>query len=427
VKSWEAVATAFDAELYLRLEAERVLLDSFGSGRGAPWDSPLLETAAALVAVDALEETRAQDIVDDYAMALSLRGQGQSPMGMGRPGHQGRAPAHQLSASRIVICDEVFEEPWGRLHVHYVALGDRSTSVAVTAHETSPGTLLSHGRGLPGGSVQQPPLTDDQGHTEIAHFNGGFGGGTAEGRLTTMAPLSPSTAWIDIGPTRVELRGDTTPPPVRVEDLPESSPAERHLRGRLSFTRHGPMIGPGPSSIEPTIDTLLAAGALQADSPVIDEVRAVLDALTGQPAKRRLPEPWASLLAGQNRRGPTGMVALGVVTPPFDDTVVSFEALISGEESFEVHVAVSPDAGGHRGPFRMLVTESPLTWWAEDDRGNHYQGAPGRWGSDGLVGEGTLVFSPPLDRSATELRLIPTMNRQRAVVTVALPDWEAPR
>jgi hypothetical protein len=427
VKNWEAVAITFDPELYLRLAAERVLLESFGSGHGTLWDSPLLETAAALVAVDALEENRAQHIVDDYALAFSLRGQGHGPVPMGGPGPGGQAPTRPLTASRIVVCDRVFEESWGRLHVHYVALGDHSTSVAVTAHELSAGALLPVRGGQGGWSRTQPPLTDDQGHTEIAQFNGGFGGGTARGRLITMAPLSPSTAWIDIGPVRVELMGDTTPPPVRIEDLPESDPAERHVRSRLNLAGPGFMMRPGPLHIEATIDTLVAAGALEADSPVIDEARMVADAITGQAPSGGLPAPWASLLRSHNLFGPIGMVALGVVTPPIEDTVIAFEALTSGEESFEVHVAVTPDIGTHRGPFRMRVTESPLTWWAEDDRGNHYLGAPGNWGSDGVVGEGTIVFSPVLDRSATELRLTPTMTRQRAVVTVALPVWDAPR
>jgi hypothetical protein len=56
--------TVFDAELYLRLAAERTLLDAPG-GDGHAEDSPLDVAGHALVAVGAITAGAAQAVVDD--------------------------------------------------------------------------------------------------------------------------------------------------------------------------------------------------------------------------------------------------------------------------------------------------------------------------------------------------------------------------
>ncbi|MGP8000672.1 MAG: hypothetical protein ACLPKI_25635 [Streptosporangiaceae bacterium] len=62
----------FDAELYLRLAGETMLLDSRGE-QGQAWESPMDVTAHALVAVGALTAGMAQAIVADYYLARSFR------------------------------------------------------------------------------------------------------------------------------------------------------------------------------------------------------------------------------------------------------------------------------------------------------------------------------------------------------------------
>jgi hypothetical protein len=169
---------------------------------------------------------------------------------------------------------------------------------------------------------------------------------------------------------------------------------------------------------------LVAAGALAGDDPVIGEVRAVMGALTGQPSPN-LPQPWASLVSGRSRQGgPSGIVALGAVTPPVDDTNICVEALSSSGDSFEVQVTVSPDNHA-RGPFRASITTPRITWWAEDDRRNSYLGSIGNWAGGGDVGQGSVVYWPALDPKSKELRIMPTGSTHRAVITVPLPHWKS--
>ncbi|MGH9918955.1 MAG: hypothetical protein ACRD6W_08830, partial [Nitrososphaerales archaeon] len=225
---------------------------------------------------------------------------------------------------------------------------------------------------------------------------------------------------------RIELIEEANPPRVDLETLPSNDPAVGHLWSRLTAARHGPMMGMRPASVEVTIETLVAAGALAPDDPAIDEVKAVMAAFTGQ-VSANLPQPWASLLSGRGSRGgPSGMVALGAVTPPIDGTTICVEALVSSPESFEVHVVVSPDVQMGFGPMDTAITAPRITWWAEDDRQNHYLGGMGSWGGGEDHGQGSILFWPALDPKAKELRLLPTGPSHRAVISVLLPEWKAP-
>ncbi len=424
MEGWKVVPGDFDPELHLRLTGERALLDQSRTQGRDPWDTPFLEIAAALVAVGAMPRERAQDIVDDYELASGLRGRG-GRWGFRRLGRSLGGTRQPLKAPRVVVCEQSFEEPWGKLDVHYASLGDRGTTVCITA--SSSGGIPPMLPTGPGGSIQQPTLTDDRGHTESAHFSGGGGAeGGFRGRLTTMHPLAQDTKWLDVGPRRVNLVGESDPPYVEVETLPDVDPAERYLWTRMSAGRHGPHhLGIGPVSIDAAIETLVAVGALDRDNPVIDEVLSVLAAFSGQQPSAIVPEPWAALLAGVARQGGrSGIIALGVVTPPFDDMVASLEALMVADGNFEVHVVVSPDSAGPRGAMPYSVTGPRVEWWAADDMGNSYLGAIGSWGGGGDIGEGAVTYWPALDPRATQLRITPTGSHERAVITVEIPEFE---
>ena len=272
-----------------------------------------------------------------------------------------------------------------------MALGDRNTSLAITATESSPGTLM-HAQGSGGMPVTQPQLIDDQGNTQVAHFNGGGGGGGYRGRLVTQGPLSRTTRWIEMGDARIEL-GDAEPSgSSRAEPLPPMDPAVRHLWRRLGTFRHR-HFGSG-SSIDMTIQAFVAAGVLATDDPVIEEVRQVSVALSGQPGvSANLPEPWASLIAGNHRNdGPTGAAAISLVTDPVDGTIICVGGLISAPDSFQVSVATSPGFPLASHPFRTEVKEMALAWSAQDDRGNHHVGSVNGWGGGPDQSEGTIEF-----------------------------------
>jgi hypothetical protein len=417
----------FDPELYLRLACERQILDpDQWQGRGS-WLSIPIETAMALVAIGALETDAAETILDAYSVALSIRTHSHAPRAFMFPNPKQNRPSRQnLQASRVVVCEKVIDQPWGSLTIHYVSFGDTTTSLAITALESSPGLLIST---MGNQGTQQTPITDDQGHTEISNFGGGGGLGRGyHGMLRTGKPLSKTTKWIEIDSDRIELDGDIESPPARIETIPESDPATRHLSKLMANPRlgamHGPWarLGPDQAAIDVTIETFVAAGALVAGSKAIEDVHKVMKAWKGQPSPD-VPEPWGSLIANRGRQGgPSGVVGVGTVTPPIDGTVICVDALLSSPEIFELHVSGSPDMQFHGG-IRPAADSSSITWWAEDDRRNHYLGSIGSWTHDGSVGTGTIVYTPALDPAATELRILPTGSSERAVITVKLPDW----
>ena len=211
-----------------------------------------------------------------------------------------------------------------------------------------------------------------------------------------------------------------------MEALPEEDPALRYLWRRVAATHH---VHQGGERLEVAIDALVAAGALAADSPELDDVRAVAAAVQhGQRPRRsarQLPEPWRSLFArGRRADGPTGTIAVGAVSPQFDGISVAVMSLESTPDGFTAEVEIAPGLSGGT-PFDTSVGGSTLTWWAADDRGNHYRGQLGSWSGSDTHSEGSIEFWPPLDARATHLRLLPTAQTSRCVITIPLP-WASP-
>lgn len=421
----DGVVRAFDPELHLRLSGERAVLDT-GQERLGPWGTTVDEVAAALVAIGALEEERALEIAHDYQVALGLRGRSPIPpfaFRRARPPVAGPAAGGALPAApRVVACESTLELAGSHVHVHYVALSEDRTALAVSV----PGSPMSPGQrrfgGLPGGGapLQGVQLADDQGRRVGTHFGGSGSPQMWEGQLVADRPLSVATRWIDVGSERLVLGETAVPPPVEVEELTGASPAERYLRSRLTAGRHGPHGGPRPPMIDAAVETLVAAGALAPDSPVIAEVRDVLAAFSGQPGNA-LAEPWASLLAGISTQSDWDFVLpLGVVTPALSGSVVALDALLARDGVMQAHVRVGPGAVFAHGPWSRVAT-TPLAWWAADDLGNHYLGGTGSWsgGADGQ--SGTVVYWPSLHARARRLVLMPTAPDRRALVRLELP------
>ena len=81
-----------------------------------------------------------------------------------------------------------------------------------------------------------------------------------------------------------------------------------------------------------------------------------------------------------------------------------------------------PDIEPHPG--NLDLEERSLTWWARDDRGNHYLGHwNGSHRHDDAIKTGTLAFAPALDPLATRLDVLPTGLTERAVISFAL-SWD---
>ena len=411
-----------EAELYLRLLAERVLLDGEPqhlAGGSVP------SAAAALVAVGAIKTELAEDIVRDFDLACMLRGRGGSGMAfrarMQAP--PSASPGKAPKPPRVVPCRAKLDLSWGTVKVRYVMLSDELTTIGITGSETATGSFARPG---------QPPqvqLSDDQGTTVTARFSGSLGP-ALDGVLTCDPPLSRRTRWIDFSVGRIDLpETDQVAPEVRLEQLPQTDPALAHLWRQLATTR-GPI--PASNDLGAAIEALVAVGAVDGGSAELDQLRTVAETvgtgwhsmgLRGQPAHSQvpLPEPWHSLAATRRKasgQGPVGVLAVGAVTPPVDGTVVVVEALVSNREGFMLNVTTTPGTSVF-GPI-LNSPGDPLAWWAEDDRGGVYLGGPGSWGGRPGHSRGTIQFWPALDPHCRELRILPTGQTQRAVIPITL-------
>jgi hypothetical protein len=211
---------------------------------------------------------------------------------------------------------------------------------------------------------------------------------------------------------------------VSIDELPEQPAAHAHLWRRLAVRNDFHEL----ESLDPAIEALLAAGALEPDDPVVDEVRTVREAMQGHPrmqsngrGRRQVPQPWRSLLSRQGREdGAEGTIALSAVTPEFDGFSVAVSSVESRSDGFQIEVDMT---GGpeEREPFGSSVRPRQLAWWAEDDRGNHYLGHIQSWRGGEDHDSCDLHFWPPLHPRASKLRIMPTAEKSRAVITVRLP------
>jgi hypothetical protein len=330
----------------------------------------------------------------------------------------------QLVAARVARCECTFERQGTEVTTQYASLAPDAASVAVSLREVRPGSLFGHPGRIPtSGAYQQVRLTDDKGTAVVAAFSGGGSRSTYRGLVTTMQPLDRGTKWIDFEGQRVDLVDADAPPPVRIEPVESTSRAERYLWGRMSGGRHGPHGSPLPPQIEAAIETLVAAGALAHDDPVIDEVVAVLGAFSGQPLKREVRQPWQSLLRSQHRQSRRScVIPLGVVVPTLSGLTIGFDALVIAHGDVEAHVRTSSERSrGTYGPPAELLGDPRVGWWAADELGNRYLGAPTRWAGRSGEDRGVISFWPSLDDRAETLRLLPTVDAERAVIEVPLP------
>jgi hypothetical protein len=417
----------FDAELYLRLIGEQMLLDASRERGG--WSSPLDDAAGALVAVGAITAAKAQQVLSDYSLAQSVRGGHGYPHMAMRMRRSPRARPRALKFKRVVPVDLVIDDPQGRLQLRYAVIGEEISLAFVYRPGPVPrsarrhGTMMTFGggAGLPWGAPA-PTLTDDRGNSATLSFSGGGSDMEWTGRLSAGDQLAADTRWLELDGRRIEL--DTAPvsAEVCVEELDEADPARRYLWHRLAVPeRHGM-----PQEIDPAVEALIAAGALAPEDPAIAELEAVRERMPHHPHHRpgiggirTLPEPWRSLLRRVGRSdGPSGTLVLGAGTPLFDGHRVGVLSLESDASGFNAEVEVTP---GMMHPFGGQAGEQ-LAWWARDDKGNHYLGSPGSWSGGGDYGGGEINFWPALDPRARRLELRLTAAGERAVIAFPL-QW----
>lgn len=405
-----------DPETVLRLACERMLLRRSDSSDG------LGEAASALIVLAGLPEETAERAVEDYATALALRGQGSLPHAV-RPPRQptGHPP---LTAPVVAQAGRTVQVAAEEVHVEHVVHRRQHTDLYVRYEAPlAPPVPGARGRfayrylaGLPSITV-----ADDTGRSTAAHFTGS-GDAPWGRRWWTEQPLSPTTAWIELEGTRVELTPTTGTVQVRVEPREDGLLPHRYLWHRLTSTDHvvdDPLVP----------QVLLDAGVLtQDDREVLDAYETVRDVLqrwgAPLPSADGVPDDLAAYL--RRRGAPNGRqvaVPMSTLTPVLDGFQAAVYYLRSTAEGFCVDVVVrGPGGGVHRHyDFENELRPDTLAWWAQDDRGNSYLGHWGENSTDLDESDGTVHFTPGLDASATELRIMPTTLLSRAVIEVPLP------
>ncbi len=235
--------------------------------------------------------------------------------------------------------------------------------------------------------------------------------------------LSPTTAWLQIEGTRIELDRRIEPSSTWVEPILEQGTIERFLWRRLAVAE---MPFGHTVELEPAIEALTAAGVLTGEEPLLGELDAVSSQMPGPHGRQRgaptrnaggaIPEAWRSLLSRVGRSdGPSWTRVLGAVSAPFDDIQVAFHSVSSDQDGFEAEFEVSPNV-----LHPCALDELPVAWWARDDRGNRHLGQANGWSGSEESASGTMRFWPALDPKATELQLIVSADQHQAVIAIPL-------
>ena len=409
----------FDAEAYLRAVGERWEPD--GHEPGVLCNPVLAAAAAALLAVDAITLGRAQAIIDDYSPAPAPAADRSHLMGAAAA-QDAASPPPDIARPRVVPCDWVIDQPWGRLTIRYVVFTDQATSLRVTLRPDESQARQPHRLAA---QVRRVGIADARGTRAVAEFSGGFRRGDLDwhGGYEARPPLAADTPWIELLGEQVQLTAEPASSWTWAEPLPVQDPAMRHLWERVATLNdfHNPHL-----ALEATIAALAAAEAIPADDSVAGAARAVLAVLRPDGVSRGgvpgdLPRPWHSLLARWGQTGgPVATIPVGAITPSFDSVTAAVIALESRDEHFGISVELVPQVRTGL-PYRDLSGQQHLTWWAADNLGNYYLGEQGSWDPRGGRCQGAIGFWPALDARASSIDLMPTVTTARAVIRVPLP------
>ena len=415
----------FDAEVYLRRLGER-LLDDPDQQRPGHW-SALRGAAAALVVAGAIGADEAWRVIDDYATATRIRS--------GKPGFVHFAPplrrrqAGSLMPRQFRVIDQEISVVEVQVLVRDLAIIVDGGTLRYRRYLDAPGSSqvsrLFRRRGV-SWNLTPPEIIDSDGNRPAVRFGDGGrdGEGHVDGELELHGTIAPEAAWLEVDGTRVDLHGRTARWEVGIEALEDQSPLERFLWRHLAVA--GPRSGV-TTDLEPLIQALVAAGALEEGSLLLQDLRAVTARMPRRPLHQRritrastpgLVEPWGSLLDRLGADdGPEWTLVLGAVAPSCDGVQFAANSITSDLDGFEVEFDVAPNLGGV-----SALDELPVAWWARDDLENHYLGIPTGGGVRGDSAQGTMCYWPALDPRAKRLDLLMCVESHQAVVSVSLPE-----
>jgi hypothetical protein len=461
------------AETYLRILAEAELRRATSQPRGdaqrGGYADRVRRVAQVLVLVGALDEGTADQILDDFELAVGLRQAGQAASAAGwftqraaavRSGTGTAAgrryapvPLGQMIRVRGADADgEVCLLSYAR-----VASGPQ---FSVFARERQPS-----GRWEPSGPRLFDPLTatDDRGTSYQVTIRDI--GSPVLGWTLMLLPDPPhDPQWLDLATTtagggpaaRVTLpaaAGQTRPPAaagVAVSQMP-SSPGE-HLLGTIAARLlaavpplpHDPWLygtAPQPRPLPGITDGLgdvIAAlqecGALPPHSPVPGQLATLCARLhvTGHgittPPGRDLPGPWLSVLTQYQHRetgaAPVrdGCAAAAAVLPELDGIQLTILGLHTCQDSTIMHMHASgPACHIIYGPGELYSW--PPVWICDSGGRWHVTRTSGQSGMNGEIAL-RLEIVPPLNHATTWIKVRATGQTAQARATLQLP-WQS--
>ncbi len=414
---------AFDAETYLRLLGERLLLDREQQHhRRSPLDLP----ASALVVAGLIDPERAAGVIDDHTAALGLRSSERGFPHFGPP-RRPREPG-KLEPRETMILDHEIAFGGGMLFLRDLTTTSKGATVRFRwrSDASRSRTGMRHfghaGHQFPWGA-RGPIIEDDQGNRPTVGSGGGGGNESQwDGELTLDGTLSPTTEWLTVDGTRIKVDRAIAQSRTWVEPIDEQGVIERFLWRHLAA---GEMPFGHAVELAPAIEALKAAGVLTGKEALIGEIDAVSAQLPARPGRPRatpsansgasLPETWRKLLSRVGRsNGPSWTRVLGALSDRFDGIQVAVHSISSEESGFSAEFEVSPNL---LSP--SALGELPVVWWARDDKGNRYLGHPNGWGGNENGATGTMQFWPALDPAAAELQIVVSADEHQAVISVA--------
>jgi hypothetical protein len=167
------------------------------------------------------------------------------------------------------------------------------------------------------------------------------------------------------------------------------------------------------------------SGDLDPASVVPDQLRQLCAVLTEHHPAGGLPRSWSGMLdAARGADGPRHHLDIGAALPPIDGVAVHVDSLISWPGSWRLYLRATPgwwsySQDGHR-------KWTPVSVYAEDDRGGTY--VSGFGGSSGRPDheELALRFLPRLDPLARAMKLTFRGASEEAAVDLALLPGAGP-
>jgi len=249
--------------------------------------SGLRGAAAALVVAGAITADEAWRVIDDYATATHIRS--------GKPGfvHFGpplrRHQAGGLMPRQFRVIDQEISVGEVQVLVRDLAITADGGTLRYRRYLNAPGPgqvarLLRRPR-FPWNHTP-PDIVDSDGNRPAVRFGDGGrdGEGYVDGELELQGMIAPEAAWLEIDGTRVDLRGRKARWEVGIEALEDRSPLERFLWQHLGVAvpRSGVT-----RDLEPMIQALVAAGALEEGSLLLQDLRGVTARMPRRPLHQR--------------------------------------------------------------------------------------------------------------------------------------------